>query len=151
MRYKFGVDGCMLEINDDSFKTSEDMLRKHIAKLKRSRRFVDCGDSSALADNLSLIRECIVKLSETDSHLAFELMIEFIKTSKQSLERCDDSNGDVSSEYIQACTDLGIIALSAKITIDEAVDVVCSLIEYDEFSVCGDIISDFKDILMYCY
>ncbi len=137
----------MSKINDNSFNIAEDMLRKHIAKLKRSRRFVDYGESGDFADNLALIREGIVKLSETNPQLAFELMIEFIKTSKQSLERCDDSNGDVSGEYIQACTDLSIIALSAKIMIDEAVSVVFSLIEYDEFCVCDDIISDFKDVL----
>lgn len=140
------------ETNDNSFKIAEDniaedLLRKQIAKLKRGRRFIYYDESGDFASNLALTRDGIVKLSSVNSCLAFELMIEFIKTGNRSLERCDDSGGYVYSEYIQACEDLSSIALSANITIEAAVDVVFSLIEHDEIYICDVIISDFKDVL----
>lgn len=126
---------------------AERMLSKHITKLKRSKRFIDYEESGDFADSLALIREGIIKLSETDPSIAIDLMLEFIKTSNVSLNRCDDSNGDVSREYMQACSDLGTIALAAAISVDAAVSIVCDFIEYDEFSACDYIISDFKDVL----
>jgi hypothetical protein len=96
---------------DDDPKKIVSMIKKEIASLKRSSRFVDYYESDALAGRLNDLRLRIVHdLVAKSSKIAFEMMLDFLDLHENTLNRVDDSNGTVSGVFFAACHDLGSIA-----------------------------------------
>lgn len=69
------------------------MIKKEIASLRRSSKFVDYYESDSLADRLNDLRLRIINdLKDKSPKIAFEMMLDFLDLHKNTLERVDDSN-----------------------------------------------------------
>ena len=90
-------------------------IRKRLATLSSTRSFVDGNKMRALVADLDTQRAAIVeKLGTADPAEAMDLLWTFMALADPIYERCDDSNGSVSSIFHQACVDLGRLATEAK-------------------------------------
>ena len=89
-------------------------IRKRLASLARARSFVDWRKIRSLAGDLEMHRQAIVdKVAKRDPSEGLDLMWHFMELANPTFERCDDSNGVVSSVFDQAAADLGRIAEAA--------------------------------------
>ncbi len=90
-------------------------IRKRLASLARARSFVDWRKIRSLADDLQMHRQAIVdKVAKQDPSEGVDLMWRFMELANPTFDRCDDSNGVVSSVFHQAAADLGPIAEAAS-------------------------------------
>ncbi len=75
-------------------------ITKRIQSIKRGRKFIDYYASYSFARDLETITHDIeTGLLDSSPKLAFELVDKFLATAEKVLERCDDSNGDISGAY----------------------------------------------------
>lgn len=74
-------------------------LTSTIKALKRRRKFVDYWEAGGFALELSHILSDVMLLADTKPRQCLELLELFMETSESSLNRCDDSNGDVGGIY----------------------------------------------------
>lgn len=78
-------------------------IDKRIQSLKRGRKFIDYYASYSFARDLeSITRDIEAGLLESSPKLAFDLVDKFLATAEKVLERCDDSNGNISGVYHDA-------------------------------------------------
>jgi hypothetical protein len=78
-------------------------ISKRIQSVKRGRKFIDYYASYSFARGLeSITRDIETGLLESSPELAFGLVDKFLATAEKVLERCDDSNGDISGVYSDA-------------------------------------------------
>jgi hypothetical protein len=125
------------------------MIKKEIASLKRSSKFVDYYESDSLADRLNDLRLRIVgDLNAKSPQIAFEMMLDFLDLHKNTLEQVDDSNGTVSGVFFTACDDLGSLAGHIHpLNNQEIVDIIFARFMNNEYGIYDGIIHSFKDIL----
>jgi hypothetical protein len=89
-------------------------VRKRLTTIARSRSFVDWQGIKLLADDLDTQRRAIVEtVAKAEAGEALDLLWRLMALSSSVFERCDDSNGVVSSVFRQACRDLGEMAAKA--------------------------------------
>lgn len=134
---------------DDDPKKIVSMIKKEIASLKRSSRFVDYYESDALAGRLNDLRLRIVHdLVAKSSKIAFEMMLDFLDLHENTLNRVDDSNGTVSGVFFAACHDLGSIAGHMNPPNNqEFLEIIFAKFMDNGYGVYEDIIHHFKGIL----
>ncbi|MDH3770776.1 MAG: hypothetical protein OET79_07305 [Nitrospirota bacterium] len=90
-------------------------INMRLASLQRARSFVDWPKRRAFVKDIDLQREMIVdKVAPTRPDLALDLMWRFMGLAEPTLNRVDDSYGDVGDVFRQACLDLGRIAAKAS-------------------------------------
>ena len=91
-----------LTLADDPVALSK-VLRKRIATLKRSRRFIDYRASFDFARELEVVLADIERgLLERSPKHAFDLIDRFLATAESVFNRVDDSGGAVGEVYRQA-------------------------------------------------
>ncbi len=134
---------------DDDPKKIVSMIKKEIASLKRSSKFVDYYESASLADRLNDLRLRIVNdLHAKSPQIAFEMMLDFLDLHKNTLERVDDSNGTVSGVFFTACDDLGSLTRHINhLNNQELVEIVFARFMNNDYGIYEDIIHSFKDVL----
>jgi len=87
------------------------IIQKEISALKRSTKFIDYYEAEALSDRLNQLRLRIANDLNTKSpELGFELMLAFLDLHENTLNRADDSNGNVGGVFREACEDVGKIS-----------------------------------------
>jgi len=90
-------------------------VRKRLAAIARSRSFVDWQGIRSLADDLDTQRHAIVEtVAKGDPAEALDLLWRFMALAASVFDRCDDSNGIVSSIFHDACRAIGDVALVAR-------------------------------------
>ena len=90
-------------------------VRKRLNALARAKSFVDWRKTKILAQDLETQRRAIVdQVAKADAGEAYELMWRFLGLADAIYERCDDSNGEISPVFADACEDLGTLAGKAK-------------------------------------
>lgn len=90
-------------------------ISKRLTALSRARSFIDWQKRRAFVKDIDLQRQMIVeKVAATRPDLALDLMWRFMKLMEPTIERVDDSYGDVGDVFRQACRDLGAIAVKAS-------------------------------------
>ena len=73
-------------------------LRKKLAAIKRSRRFIRWGESAAFArELLTLLQD--VQAGVSDPRTGAELVASFYECDKGALGNCDDSSGHVGDVF----------------------------------------------------
>ncbi len=98
-------------------------VRKRITALARARSFVDWRKTKLLANDLEIQRRAIVdQVAKTDAAEALELMWRFLALAEPVYERSDDSNGEISPVFADACTNLGALAEQAQPDKEELVE-----------------------------
>lgn len=134
---------------DDDPKKLISALKKEIAGLKRSTKFIDYYESTKFADNLDHLRQRISEdLMLKSASDAATLMLSFLDLHKNTLNRVDDSNGEVGGVFRDACENLGQIYAQLEKPIEEIVDLVFnSFVKNNEYAIYDDIIFNFKESL----
>ena len=123
-------------------------IKKELSSLKRSKSYVDYYESGGLAGRIDELRLSIVRdLQKKSPEKAMDMMIKLLDESKHTLERSDDSNGEIQSVFIQATQDCGSIAKFVSRPIEDFVDIVFVLFMNNEYVVSQEIILAFKDAL----
>jgi hypothetical protein len=91
-------------------------VRKRIMAIARSRSFVDWQGVRALADDLHTQRRAIIeRVAEADPKEALDLLWRFMTLAAPIFERCDDGSGTIIGVFHQACSDIGDMAVKAKV------------------------------------
>ncbi|MHC0449612.1 MAG: DUF6880 family protein [Candidatus Lariskella arthropodorum] len=134
---------------DEDPKKIVNMIKKEIASLRRSSKFVDYYESDSLADRLNDLRLRIINdLNDKSPKIAFEIMLDFLDLHKNTLERVDDSNGTVSGVFFTACDDLGSLAGHINhLNNQEIVEIIFTRFMNNNYGIYDDIIHSFKGIL----
>ncbi|MGE5768781.1 MAG: DUF6880 family protein [Betaproteobacteria bacterium] len=90
-------------------------IAKCLVTLRRARSFIEWPKRRSFVKDIDRQREMITtKVAETRPDLALDLMWRFMELAEPTLNRIDDSHGDVSDVFRQACRDLGAIAVRAS-------------------------------------
>lgn len=133
--------------NDPKKITS--MIKKEIASLKRSSRFLDSYETYALSVRLNNLRLRIANdLSEKSPDIAFKIMFDFLNLHIKILERSYDRDGAIRGVFISACENLGEIVKDVeKIDAQEIIEIVFTKFMSDLYGVYDCIIYSFKNIL----
>lgn len=107
---------------DEDPKKIVSLIKKEISSLKRSTRYVDYYESSALADRLNQLRLRIIEdvCSKSPKH-AWELMLEFLDLHEKTFDRVDDSNGSIGDVFREACESLANISNQTDYPLNETV------------------------------
>jgi hypothetical protein len=86
-------------------------LGRRLAALQKARSFVDWQNCRAFAKDLAQLRQMILeKVADQNPELALDLLWRFLALADPTIERVDDSNGNVSDVFRAACQDLGRVA-----------------------------------------
>jgi hypothetical protein len=86
-------------------------IGKRLISLKQAHSFIDWQKCRAFAKDIDLLRQMIVeKVAEERPDLALDLLWRFMALASPTIERVDDSNGNVSEVFRAACADLGTVA-----------------------------------------
>lgn len=90
-------------------------IAKRLVTLRRARSFIEWPRRRSFVKDIDLQREMITtRVAKTRPDLALDLMWRFMELAEPTLNRVDDSHGDVGDVFRQACRDLGAIALRAS-------------------------------------
>lgn len=91
-------------------------VRKRINTLARSRAFVEWDKTKSLVKDLDAVRRSIIEqVAPIDALEAYDLIWRFMALARPTMDRCDDSNGNVGEVFSLACENLGQLALTANI------------------------------------
>ncbi len=95
------IERLLLSSDSDALTT---LLKKEIASLKRSKRYIDYYESAGFSNAISeLQREIENNVLPVLPDQAFKLVDSLLRTAENSLERCDDSNGYIGDTYREIC------------------------------------------------
>lgn len=90
-------------------------VRKRVAALRRSTRFLDWHQTGPLGRELSDLRDVITDdIAPSAPGLALELAWEFLGLAEPTYERCDDSNGNLGGRFADMVEAMGEIAERAQ-------------------------------------
>lgn len=133
---------------DEDPKKIVSLIKKEISSLKRSTRYIDYYESSALADRLNQLRLRIKDdvCSKSPKH-AWELMLEFLDLHEKTFDRVDDSNGSVGDVFRTACENLGELSKQTDYPLLEIVQIVLERFMKNEYGIYDEIIVHFKTSL----
>ncbi|MDR3186991.1 MAG: hypothetical protein LBT63_00980 [Holosporaceae bacterium] len=134
-------------MTDKDLEEAVSEIKGEISSLKRSRRFIDYYEAQSFYPCLDDIVNSIMELSKGHPKEAFILMKNFMESHESVMNRCDDSDGDISGSYIEACGKFGEIGKLANISVDEAVELVFEMFTKNQYGIYGSIICSFKDVL----
>lgn len=130
---------------DEDPKKIVSLIKKEIASLKRSTRYIDYYESTALADRLNQLRLRIIDdvCSKSPKH-ALELMLEFLDLHEKTFDRVDDSNGSIGDVFRTACESLGEISKQTDCSLNKVVQIVFERFMKNDYGIYDDIILHFK-------
>lgn len=133
---------------DEDPKKIVSLITKEISSLKRSTRYIDYYESTALADRLNQLRLRIIDdvCSKSPKH-ALELMLEFLDLHEKMFDRVDDSNGSIGDVFKTACENLGEISKQTNYPLHELVQIVFERFMKNDYGIYDDIILHFKNTL----
>jgi hypothetical protein len=95
---------------------AEREIAKRLATIGRSRSYIEWHNAKAFAADLDQQRKAIVgQVAKASPVLGLGLMWRFLGLADSVFARCDDSNGTISSVFQAAVSDVGPIALAAKV------------------------------------
>ena len=124
------------------------ILKKEISSLRRDPRFIDYYQSRSFAGEIDAIRLRIFEDLKSKSPAdAFELMEGFLNTHEVTLNRADDSNGDVGEVFREACRDFGEIAKVTSFDALQLAEKIFNKFMNNDYGIYDDIIKDFKESL----
>ena len=108
-------------------------VRKHLTSIARSQSFIDWRSVRAIANDLDTQRRAIVEqVAKADAREALELLWRFMSLAKSIFERCDDGSGTIIGVFHDACSDIGNVAVEARVDpIDFADQVYDALVVND--------------------
>jgi len=91
-------------------------IRKRLTSIAKSRSFIDWRKIRELAHDLDMQRTAIIAhVAPTKPADAFDLLWRMLEMTPKIYERCDDSNGTISTVISMALDDLGAVASPAKL------------------------------------
>jgi hypothetical protein len=91
-------------------------VRKRLSSIARSQSFVDWQGIRALADDLDTQRHALVEtVARANPHEALDLLWRFMALAPSVFARCDDGSGTLISLFHETCSDIGDVALTAKV------------------------------------
>jgi hypothetical protein len=130
---------------DEDPKKIVSLIKKEIASLKRSTRYIDYYESTTLADRLNQLRLRIIDevCSKSPKH-ALELMLEFLDLHEKTFDRVDDSNGSIGDVFRTACESLGEISKQTDCSLHKVVQIVFERFMKNDYGIYDDIILHFK-------
>ncbi|MEE4239093.1 MAG: hypothetical protein V2I51_20420 [Anderseniella sp.] len=90
-------------------------IRKRLATIAKSRAFVDWHERRRLIQDLTTQLDAIVdQVAANDPAEALDLLWRFLDLAPSVFERSDDSSGDISAVFANACDQLEPVAVAAK-------------------------------------
>lgn len=141
------LDIIFAGLNEDPKKIIS-LIKKKITSLKKGTRFIDYYEGSSFANSIKQIPFHIMNdLLPKSPEAAMELMIIFMDTHDQVLNRCDDSDGSVGDVYRDTCKDMGIIAGKIDYSAEKLTDLVFDKFTKNDYGIYDEIISSFKESL----
>ena len=124
------------------------LIKKEISSIKRTKKFIDYYASDGFADQLERLRLLIANdLMSQSPEQAQALMLAFLDLHGSVLERVDDSNGKVSGEFVEACTNLGKMYGHSPIPEESLVEIILIRFMKDNYGIYGSFILCFKNAL----
>lgn len=115
-------------------KQNISQVKKKIASLKRSTKFIDWRHSSDFADSLSLLLDDL-KACSPDPCLGVELVAAFYETDDSVFERSDDSNGSLGEVYLYEAKELFVLYASSCEDKEKIASIILRLCQKDDYSV----------------
>ncbi len=114
-------------------------LKKKLASLKRSQRFIDWREAGHFANELNNLLDDI-EANISDPLIGMKLVTSFLETDSSVFERCDDSSGSIGSIYADA---KNLFVDYAKRYKDKKKisTLLLKLTETDDYGVRADLIS----------
>lgn len=105
-------------------------VRKRLATIAKARSYVEWDKVKALATDLTTQHRAIIDhVAKADPREAWELLWRFMALAESIYGRCDDSNGQIGAIFDTAMSDLGALALTAridpKILADQVFEALC--------------------------
>jgi len=86
-------------------------IGRRLTTLKKARSFIDWQKCRAFVKDIDRLRQMIVeKVGDQRPDLALDLLWRFMALAGPTVERVDDSNGNLSDVFRAACDDLGKVA-----------------------------------------
>jgi len=141
------LDIIVAGTNEDPKKIIS-LIKKEINALRRSTKFVDYFGSRQLGDRLDKIRFYITEDLMPKSPLqAIELMKDFLNLHESTLNRVDDSSGEVGCSFTLGCIDLGKMYEEISLPITEVTEFVFTCYMNDSYGIFNQIIENFKNSL----
>ena len=117
-------------------------IRKRLVSIGRSRSFVDWRKIKALAQDLEMQRAAIREhVAPTTPAEAFDLLWRLLEMAPSIYERCDDSNGTISSVIRVALSDLGVVAEQAALAPSTLADRVFQGVCTNDYGQYDDLIA----------
>ncbi|MEE4237371.1 MAG: hypothetical protein V2I51_11685, partial [Anderseniella sp.] len=90
-------------------------IRKRLATIAKSRAFVDWHERRRLIQDLNTQLDAIVdQVAAKDPAEALDLLWRFLELAPSVFERSDDSSGDISAVFANACDQLEPVAVAAN-------------------------------------
>ncbi len=91
-------------------------VRKRIKTISKAKSFIDWTKARAFAADLDtqvhMIRE---KVSSEEPEEAFELLWQFVELAPSVYERSNDSSGNIGDIFYDACSEMGEVAIQARV------------------------------------
>ena len=117
-------------------------VRKRLAAIKRSQRFIDFREQGTLIHDLETQCQMIIeKIAPDDPALAFDLLWQFLTLAESVYERVDDSNGYVGDVFRYAITLFDEIGPNSGMTADALAEKVFKALHDNDYGQYDDLIT----------
>lgn len=109
-------------------------VRKRLGSIARARSAIGWRKVRTVKSDLEAQRRTIVDvIGPDDPNEAFEMIWQFLSIADSIFERSKDGGGSLIESFHQACTDAGLLALSAGVEPDLLADKVFAAIKGNEY------------------
>lgn len=123
-------------------------LKKRVQTIKRGRRFIDYSESFSYARHLEDLLDDVEQLLLPQSaERAFQVIDAFVRTSRHSFERADDSSGAIGDAYRRGVALWLRVASQWQDSGEDWQDRVSQLYAENDYGVYDDLLSN-ADILL---
>lgn len=118
-------------------------VRKRLSSIARSQSFVDWQGLRALAKDLDTQRHAIVEtLATANPNEALDLLWSFMALARSVFARCDDSSGTLISLFHETCSNIGDVALTAKVDPTTLADQTFEALIANDYGQFDELIAD---------
>jgi hypothetical protein len=114
-------------------------LKKKLASLKRSRRFIDWREAGHFANELNNLLDDI-EANISDPFTGIKLVSSFLETDSSVFERCDDSSGSIGGIFAEA-QDLFVDYAKRCEDKKKIMTLLLKLSEIDDYGARADLIT----------
>jgi hypothetical protein len=125
------------------------LIQSKITSIKRSTKFLDYYAVHSLTKNLNSILNMIAnKLLEQNPVAAIKCLYNLLETSDNSIERVDDSNGEISGCYSEALELLGIAySKTEAVNVEKLVEFLFTTIKNNDYGIFKNCVKPFYETL----